>query len=89
MVKDAKITSVEYLDFIEKNLGKEVSDSIFERQFLLIDASIDMFTPSSHREQLSDKVFNLILDLLKATPPDNQNRIVILKSYLGTFAAST
>lgn len=29
MVKDAKITSRDYVNFVVKNIGKEVSDSIF------------------------------------------------------------
>lgn len=70
MLKDAKITSIEYLNFIEQNLGKEVSDSIFERQFMLMNAAISAFTPSPHRLELSNKVFDLILALIKETPPE-------------------
>lgn len=50
MVKDAKITSRDYLGFVVKNIGQEKSDSIFERQFDLIHAAITTYTPIPFRE---------------------------------------
>jgi hypothetical protein len=88
MVKDAKITSRDYLDFVVKNISQEKSDSIFERQFDLIHASITAYTPNTHRIELGNIAFNLLLDLIKNTSADNKNRIVILKSKLPNFAMS-
>lgn len=88
MVKDAKITSRDYLNFVVKNIGQEKSDSIFERQFDLIHAAITSYTPIPYREELGNIAFNLLLDLLKSTSPENKNRIVILKSKLTNFAFS-
>lgn len=68
MVKDAQITSADFIDFVIKNIAKEQSDSIFERQFDLIHASIHSFTPSHSREALANKVFALVLDLIANTP---------------------
>ncbi len=49
MVKDAKITSRDYLNFVIKNISQEKSDSIFERQFDLINAAITTYTPQAYR----------------------------------------
>lgn len=88
MVKDAKITSIQYVDFVLKNIGTEVSDSIFERQFDLVNASINTYTPIPHRKELSNRVFSALLDLIQKTPAEQNNRIVILKSKLPAFASS-
>jgi aminopeptidase N len=88
MVKDAKITSRDYINFVVKNITQEKSDSIFERQFDLIHAAITSYTPIPYRQELGDIAFNLLLDLLKSTSSDNKNRIVILKSKLTSFAFS-
>ena len=50
MVKDAKITSRDYINFVVKNISQEKSDSIFERQFDLIHAAITTYTPRPYRE---------------------------------------
>lgn len=88
MVKDAKITSIQYIDFVLKNIGTEVSDSIFERQFDLVNGAIHTYTPIPYRQDLSNKVFSVLLDLIQTTPADQSNRIVILKSKLPSFATS-
>ncbi len=88
MVKDAKITSRDYLDFVVKNIAREKSDSIFERQFDLISAAISTYTPIPFREELNNIAFKLVLDLIKETSADNKNRFVILKSKLPAFASS-
>lgn len=88
MVKDAKITSIQYIDFVLKNIGTEVSDSIFERQFDLVNGAIHTYTPIPYRQDLSNKVFSVLLDLIQTTPADQSNRIVILKSKLPSFASS-
>lgn len=67
MVKDAKITSRDYLNFVVKNIEREKSDSIFERQFDLIHAAITTYTPIPYREELGNIAFNLLLDLVKTT----------------------
>ena len=88
MVKDAKITSADFIDFVIKNIAKEQSDSIFEKQFDLIHASIHSFTPYQYRQELANKVFALVLDLIANTPKQQANRIVILKNKLTNFADS-
>lgn len=88
MVKDAKITSTDFINFVAKNISNEKSDSIFERQFDLMNAAISSYTPSPFRENLANQVFNLILDLIKNTPKEQENRLVILKNKLTNFAFS-
>lgn len=88
MVKDAKITSKQFIDFVLKNIAAEVSDSIFERQFDLVYGAIHTYTPIPYRQDLSNKVFDVLLKLIQTTPADQSNRIVILKSKLPLFATS-
>lgn len=54
MVKDAKITSRDFIDFVVKNISNEKSDSIFERQFDLMHAAISQYTPTPFREELNN-----------------------------------
>ena len=68
MVKDAKITSKDFISFFFKNLQQEKSDSIFERQFDLISASIASYTPSKYREELFNEVFKFAIDLVGKIP---------------------
>jgi hypothetical protein len=90
MVKDAKLISREYIEFVLKNIGKEKSDGIFETQFSLIAAAISSYTPIVHRKQYADIVFKSLLGLIQQTEvnADNENRIVILKNNLAHFASS-
>jgi hypothetical protein len=88
MVKDGKMTSSTYVEIIEKNLSNEASDSIFEKQFDFIDSSISSYTPSTHREKLYNRMFNVTYDLLRKTDSEKANRIVILKDKLTIFAQS-
>ena len=48
--------------------------------------AIHHYTPSQAREELSNKVFSMVLDLIKNTPKEQANRIVILKNKLTNFA---
>lgn len=86
MVKDAKITSKDYIDFVLKNIAVEKSDSIFERQFDLVHGAITTYTPIKYREKFGNIIFKNLLKLLQNTPAENKNRIVILKSKLPGFA---
>ena len=54
MVKDAKITTKELISVTIKNIFKESSDSIFEKQFDYMNASISSYTPQKYREELSN-----------------------------------
>lgn len=89
MVKDVRITSKEFLNFFFKHLQNEKSDSIFERQFDLASASISTYTPAKYREELNNEVFKFVIDLVGKIPPEQNNRIVILKSKIPLFAKSS
>jgi hypothetical protein len=49
MVKDAKMTSHKFVDVVTGALAAETSDSIFERQFDFVHASINSYTPQKLR----------------------------------------
>jgi hypothetical protein len=86
MIKDAKMTSHEFVEVITNALAEESSDSIFERQFDFVHTAINHYTPQSKREELNSRMFKFIYDLIPKVHPDQQNRIVILKSKLVNFA---
>lgn len=86
MVKDAKMTSHRFVDVITTALAKESSDSIFERQFDFAHTAINHYTPQSEREALNSRMFKYIYDLIPNIPQEQQNRIVILKGKLVSFA---
>lgn len=88
MVKDARMTSHKFVEVVTTALAKESSDSIFEKQFDFVNASINTYTPRKFREELNVKMFQFVYDLISQTPPGQENRITILKSKLVTFAVT-
>lgn len=86
MLKDAQITSTQYIEVFTKNITKEESDSIFEKQFDYIHAAINSCTPIKYRCELNEQLFNFTYNLLVQISEDKQNRIVILKNKLVSFA---
>lgn len=88
MVKDSKITSQKYVEIFLNNIAQETYDSIFEKQFDLISASISTFTPQKYREQLNNSIFYFTLWLIKTASKENANRLVVLRNKLVEFAGS-
>jgi len=86
MIKDAKMTTHKYVDIVCKNIVKESSDSIFEKQLDYIFAAIQSYTPSKFRGELYDKMFNFVIDILHTIDEKEENRIVILKARVCNFA---
>lgn len=70
MVKDARMTSNKFVEVVTTALAKEPSDSIFEKQFDFVYASINTYTPRKFREELNTKMFNFIYDLILSTTAD-------------------
>jgi hypothetical protein len=86
MIKDAAMTSHKFVEVITTSLAHESSDSIFERQFDFVHTAINHYTPKKEREVLNSTMFKYIYDLIPKVPADQQNRIVILKGKLLSFA---
>lgn len=86
MIKDAKMTSNKFVEVIIGALVQETSDSIFERQFDFVHTAINTYTPEKFRGELNSKMFTFIYNLIPAIPKEQQNRIVILRSKLPSFA---
>lgn len=86
MIKDGKMTSNKFVDVITGSLAEETSDSIFERQFDFVHTAINTYTPEKFRSELNSKMFNYIYKLIPNIPAEQQNRIVILKGKLVSFA---
>ena len=88
MIKDAKMKADQFVEVVVKRLAQEPSDSIFERQFDFLSASINSYTPIPLRGDLNAAMFKFIYELIPKIPAAQQNRIVILKSKLPNFAHS-
>lgn len=86
MVKDAKITVNKYIDFFINNIEKEPNDGLFEKQFDLVSSAINSLTPRIGRDELNERVFELIRKLISSTDKESANRIIVLKSKLASFA---
>lgn len=74
-----------------KNVSKESSDSIFEKQYDYVYAAINGYTPYAYREKLFDQMYDFSLEQLRGLDkfnPANTNRIVMLKERLCNFAVS-
>ena len=65
MVKDVEITLPDFVEFLLKNIGKEKSDNIFERQFDLVLMAATQFVPLKFREDIFNQMFDLLLQLIK------------------------
>ena len=88
MIKDAKMTSHRFVDVVTNSLAQESSDSIFERQFDFVHTAINHYTPQKERDPLNSKMFKFIHEIIPKIPEAQQNRIVILKNKLVSFAFS-
>lgn len=86
MVKDAKMTSHKFVEVVTTALASETSDSIFEKQFDFVHAAINTYTPEKYRQELNSKMFKYIYHLITLIPKEQDNRIVILKGKLVSFA---
>jgi hypothetical protein len=58
MVRDARITSQQYLQFIINNLPNELSDTIVEEQLGYLHACLTQYTPEKYRTSLFSQLFN-------------------------------
>lgn len=88
MIKDAKMTSHQFVDVVVSSLAEETSDGIFEKQFDFVHAAINTYTPEKFRKELNSKMYQFIFELIPKIPENQQNRIVILKGKLLSFAYS-
>lgn len=52
------------MGLITKFIVQEESDGIFETQFDYLFNSINTYTPIKFRDELNEKVFNFVLNLL-------------------------
>ena len=87
MIKDGELKSHDYFDLISKFIVQEESDGIFETQFDYLFNAINTYTPIKLRNELNDKVFNFVLNLLTdALIKLGENRLVVLKEKLVRFA---
>lgn len=70
MIKDAKIKTEQFVDVVVNHLAQESSDSIFERQFDFLSASINTYTPIPLREKLHATMFKFIYNLIPQIPKE-------------------
>ncbi len=87
-VRDAKLSSEEYIDIFIEQLAHEDSDDIISNQFTYVKGSLASFTPRKYKTLLSDRLFQFTYDYLLKIPADKKNRILIAKDKLISFASS-
>ena len=67
MLKDAKTTAPKYIEFFLNNIEQEENDGLFEKQFDLANSAINTFTPRAGRDQLNERVFDVVKSLIVKT----------------------
>ena len=88
MIRDAQITSHQFVITITSSLAGEPADNIVEKVLDDIFIAISVFTPEKLRGELNDTVFNFLYGLLAKMPEKEENRITIIKSKIINFASS-
>ncbi|CAD8067377.1 unnamed protein product [Paramecium primaurelia] len=87
-VRDGKICSEEYVDFLLAQLPRENSDEILNSQLVYLQQSIESMTPRKYKEVLGKRVFAFLVEqLIKISKdPQSENRLMLLRNNLTVFA---
>ncbi|CAD8060911.1 unnamed protein product [Paramecium primaurelia] len=87
-VRDGKICSEEYVDFLLNQLPRENSDEILNSQLMFLQAAIGSMTPRRFKKTLGKRVFAFLLEQLVKVSKDPQleNRMILLRNNLTSFA---
>ncbi|CAD8081253.1 unnamed protein product [Paramecium sonneborni] len=87
-VRDGKISSEEYVDFLLAQLPRENSDDILNSQLVYLQAAIGTMTPRRFKKNLGKRVFVFLLEqLIKVSKiPESENRLILLRNNLSLFA---
>ena len=88
MVRDSRMKSSQYLNFILNNLRTEMSDTIIEEQLGYLHICITQYTPFEARENLFSQAYQAIKSYLLEINENQTNRLTILKDKLIAFANS-
>lgn len=86
MLRDGLLSSVDFIDISGNAIFDEAGDSNLNEILRYSSSAISNFTPLKIRPLLSFKMFELVHQLLKKTDPKNNNRIVLLREKLISFA---
>lgn len=86
MARDGKLSSEEYIDIFISAIGKETSDENIKTSFMYIEGALLNFTPKKYQEILSKRLFDFSLEFLLQTDPSNQNRMLIIRDKVVSFA---
>lgn len=86
MVRDALLTSIDFIDIVANSIGDEPGDSLLNEIFEYAHSAIRNYTPAKIRGLLNFKMFEITQDLLLRTDLDRKNRVVTLKENLISFA---
>lgn len=88
MIRDAQITSHQFVSTVTSSLAEEPADNIVEKVLDDIFMAIAVYTPERLRGELNDTMFNFLYGLLTKIPEKEENRITIVKSKIVNFASS-
>ena len=70
MVSEARIPSTEFVEFFISNIAQEGCEGVFTNQFDAVWNAIGKFTPYQYREELGDRVFFFLTELLVKSGED-------------------
>ncbi|CAK86275.1 unnamed protein product (macronuclear) [Paramecium tetraurelia] len=87
-VRDGKICSEEYVDFLLAQLPRETSDEILNTQLMFLQGAIGSMTPRKFKKILGKRVFSFLIAELVKISGDAQleNRLILLRNNLVAFA---
>ena len=64
LVMDRKITSIQYMDFVQGQLGLETEDAIVQTVLMNLMGLINYYLPQELVHEKMETVFNILIDLL-------------------------
>lgn len=84
MMRDARLSSIEFLELYINFLAKEEDEDIISPQLGYISAGISNYLPNEYKEEYSEKAFNLCIELLHKFK-DNTKMIMNLLTRIIAF----
>lgn len=86
MVKDAKLTVEEYMDFIEENKDLDLEEEVLASLFLDVSQAIANYSPLEKLGVLYKRGFELAKHQLGKYSDEDEDKVTTLKGYMITFA---
>lgn len=86
MVKDGRMTSVQYMDFIELNQHNSHPEEVLASLFLDVSQAIGTYSPLEAQDTLYQRAFRLARHALEKCASEEEDKVTILMGHLISFA---